>query len=440
MSVMHGTSGVDASPVPGYEIVRTLTEGGMSRVYLARQHTLNRLVCVKVMSIPPGIDPDSCRSRFCREAELLASVSHPHVLSIFDFGTTADQGLPYLVTEYIEGGDLRGRMKTGEAMPASQARQILLQIGDALSHLHAKGILHRDLKPENILMPTDSLAKVGDFGIAVMRDKAGVLTESFLGLGTVGYVSPEQQYGLKVDERTDQYSLAALCYELLTGRRPLGSFPPPSELNRSLPTKLDGVILRGLAEDPRNRFGSVKEFLEAFDQALREKAHRRPEPRLVLLGLLVSLLIVAAGTRAFVRFRQRQTKAAINTTASAAVAQPSPSIASTPAEPPRPQQSEMSAPARSPEFRRLVELRAYTIWVKSGRPTGLAGESVKEKNWKEAEVQIENEVKERAFHIWEKQGCPAGAAGGAVRETNMRSAEQESLKETEIELRRHPLD
>ena len=81
-----------------------------------------------------------------------------------------------------------------------------------------------------------------------------------MGLGTVGYVSPEQQYGLKVDERTDQYSLAALCYELLTGRRPLGSFPPPSQLNPRLPAKLDAVILRGLAEEPKNRFASVREY------------------------------------------------------------------------------------------------------------------------------------------------------------------------------------
>ena len=183
MSAMHGTSGVDASPVPGYEILQTLNEGGMGKIYLARQHALNRLVCVKIMSIPAGEDADSCRSRFCREAELLASVSHPHILSIFDFGATADQGLPFLVTEYIEGGDLRGRMKADQAMPVSQARSIVLQVGDALSHLHSKGILHRDLKPENILMPTDSLVKVGDFGIAVMRDKAGVLTESLRGIG-----------------------------------------------------------------------------------------------------------------------------------------------------------------------------------------------------------------------------------------------------------------
>src|SRR4029077_5203962 len=111
---------------------------------------------------------DRCRARFCREAELLASVSHPHILSIFDFGATADRGLPFLVTEDIDRGDLRSRMNGGEAVPVSLTRSIVLQVGDALSFLHGKWILHRDLKPENILMPADSLAKLGDFVIAVV--------------------------------------------------------------------------------------------------------------------------------------------------------------------------------------------------------------------------------------------------------------------------------
>src|SRR5262249_2815936 len=133
-------------------------------------------------------------------------------------------------------------------------------------------ILHRDLKPENILMPTDTQVKVGDLGIAVLRDEAGLLTGSLRGMGTIGYVSPEQQYGLEVDERTDQYSLAALTSDLLTGRRPLGVFPHPSRLNPRLPRALDAVILRGLSEEPKNRFGSVREFAVALDRALSSPA------------------------------------------------------------------------------------------------------------------------------------------------------------------------
>ncbi len=437
MSGAHGISGVAASPVPGYEILRTLSEGGMARVYLARQHTLNRSVCVKVMSIPAGIDADSCRSRFCREAELLACVSHPHILSIFDFGATADQGLPYLVTEFIEGGDLRARMKAGQPMPISQCRSIVSQVGDALSHLHAKGILHRDLKPENILMPTDSLVKLGDFGIAVMRDKAGDLTTSFQGLGTVGYVSPEQQYGLKVDERTDQYSLAAVCYELVTGRRPLGSFAPPSQLNPSLPGKLDDVVLRGLAEEPKNRFNSIEEYLEAFDQALTSMSARSWWPRAAIVALIAGILAFGAWASSLAPWPKGVGgKTAVN----ASRATPATSTKPPPTGPPEHGKTEKKAPARSPEYQKLVEFRAYAIWVARGRLTGLAGELAREKNWAEADAQIEDEVKRRAFTIWEKQGRPTGAAGDAVTEKNMREAERELLKETEVELIRHPLD
>ena len=138
---------------------------------------------MKVLSIPEGEDADLCRARFDREAELLASVWHPHILAVFDYGTIADANLPFLVTEYIEGGDLRRRMSAAKAMPVDRVRFLLIQIGEALESLHARGIIHRDLKPENVLMPTDLPCKVGDFGLAVVQDKAGSLTRSGRGLG-----------------------------------------------------------------------------------------------------------------------------------------------------------------------------------------------------------------------------------------------------------------
>lgn len=131
MSATHECQEIDDASVPGYEIIRTLGAGGMGRVLLARQKVLNRLVCMKVMAIPDGVDANACRERFYREAELLASVSHPHILSIFDFGTTPERHSPFLVTEFIEGGDLRARMKPGEAMPLAHVRSILHQVGDA---------------------------------------------------------------------------------------------------------------------------------------------------------------------------------------------------------------------------------------------------------------------------------------------------------------------
>jgi serine/threonine protein kinase len=440
MPAIHGTSGASTQLVNGYEILQTLDEGGMGKIYVARQHALNRLVCVKVLSIPEGEDADVCRSRFCREAELLASVSHPHILSIFDFGATGDLGLPYLVTEYIEAGDLRRLMTAGQGMPVNQARSIILQIGDALTFLHEKGILHRDLKPENVLMPTDSFVKVGDFGIAVMRDKAGLLTQSFCGMGTAGYVSPEQQYGLKVDERADEYSLAAVCYELLTGRRPLGSFPHPSQLNRQLTRQFDQVVLRGLAEEPNDRFGSVREFVAAFDHALPTAPKKPSSPSRVFAGLFaISLVVLVLGWT--VRLgSKRAIPITQNRGPAESVLRPPDAAPVKPIDARKPAGPSAKAPVRSPEFQRLVELRAYAIWVKIGRPTGRAGESVKEANWLRAERQVLDEVKARAFQIWNQQGRPTGAAGDAVREKNMRSAEVQLLKETETEMRQHPLD
>src|SRR5271166_3076761 len=140
MSSEHGTSGGDTPTVPGYQLQRLLGQGGMGKVYLAQQQALKRLVCVKVLSIPEGADADLCRAMFAREAELLASVSHPHILSVFDFGTTADLNLPFLVTEYIEAGDLRRRMSTGKPMAVEKVRSLLIQIGEALEFLHVRGM------------------------------------------------------------------------------------------------------------------------------------------------------------------------------------------------------------------------------------------------------------------------------------------------------------
>jgi serine/threonine protein kinase len=429
------------SLVQGYEILQTLNEGGMGKIYLARQHALNRLVCMKVLSIPPGEDAELWRSRFCREAELLASVSHPHILSIFDFGAT-DLGLPFLITEYIEAGDLRRRMSSGQVMSLSQIRSIVSQAGDALTFLHEKGILHRDLKPENMLMPTDSLVKVGDFGIAVMQDKAGVLTQSVCGMGTAGYVSPEQQYGLKVDERSDEYSLAAVSYELLTGRRPLGSFPPPSQLNRQLAREVDAVVLRGLAEERKDRFNSVREFVQALDQVLAAAPQKARLSPLVLAGAgLIAVLVVVAGLGRIVGLgRKPDVSLKEGRLPAASAANPKLPSPVAPDEARKAPEPPAGASQRSAELERLIQLRAYQIWVKAGRPRGTQGTSVKEANWLGAERQILDEVKARAFKIWVSQGRPEGAAGEAVREKNMRAAEAQLLKETETEMRRHPLD
>ncbi len=439
MSSEHGSSGGDTPTIPGYQLLRLLGQGGMGKVYLAQQQALKRLVCVKVLSIPEGENADLCRAMFAREAELLASVSHPHILSVFDFGTTADLNLPFLVTEYLVEGDLRKRMSKGHAMPIDRVRSILFQVGKALEILHGKGIIHRDLKPENILMPTEAECKVGDFGLAVMQDKAGLLTRSLRGLGTPGYVSPEQQYGLKIDERTDQYSLAALGYELLTGRRPLGQLLPPSRHNVQLPLELDPVILRGLAEEPRDRYPSVAAFVAAFEQSLTTSPRTGLGGKLAVTGLLVVLLLIASAT-AFVTFGPGKAPAAVgrdwkepNPAAGPGAQAIGPTIQK------QPVAAEPDPAPRSPEFNKLTELRAYRIWVEVGRPTGKLGEAVEKRNWAEAEKQVNAEVEARAFQFWVQQGRPMGPEGESASKKNLHMAELQLLQETEDELRRHPI-
>jgi eukaryotic-like serine/threonine-protein kinase len=429
MSAKHGTSSIGAPRMQGYEILQVLGGGGMGIAYLARQDALNRLVCVKVMSVSDDEDAELSRTRFRREAELLASVSHPNILSVFDFGVTADSGLPFLVTEYIEKGDLRRLLTVGEPLPVGQARSIVGQVGEALEYLHGKGIIHRDLKPENILIHAESQCKVGDFGIAVMQESVGLLTRSQRGLGTIGYVSPEQQYGLKVDERSDQYSLAALAYELFTGRRPLGRFPPPSQVNPRLRREVDLVVLRALREEPEERYRSVREYMRALDKALSSSHRKGRRATLAFTGVLIIGTLAATATLLGVR---PQAHSSIRQAPGRSVAgkpEQQPPIVT---EKPDAQLSPKSdAPVRSSGFTRLVELRAYSIWDQSGRPQGHAGEAVKERNWIEAERQVGNEVNARAYKIWLRQGSPVGAAGEAVSEANRHAAAAELLREIE---------
>ena len=280
--------------LPGYEIVRRLGQGGMGVVFLARQLSLNRLVAIKLLPPLPRTEAAVQSARFRREAELMARVSHPNVVAIHDSGVA--EGRPYLVMEYVEGGDLKRQIVPDRPMDPARVRSLIGPIARALSELHRRGILHRDLKPSNILMHDGQTPKVADFGIAVIGGSAGDLTRPGLAPGTPGYVAPEQQYGLKVDERCDQYSLAAVAYELLTGRKPLGRFDPPSRYNRSLSQAVDEAIVRALREDRDERFATIDEFADALDRAL---ASSRPRPRVArpIWAALLGIAILGRGRR-----------------------------------------------------------------------------------------------------------------------------------------------
>jgi formylglycine-generating enzyme required for sulfatase activity len=280
----------EAVPLPGFETLRRLGRGGMGVVYLARQVSLNRQVAIKILPPLPRAESAARAETFRREAELMARVSHPNVVSVYDFGVA--DGRPYLVMEFVAGGDLKRSISADRPLEPGRVRGLIAPIARALTCLHRAGILHRDLKPANILMRDGQTPKVADFGIAVPGGWTGIGNGP--APGTPGYVAPEQQYGLKVDERCDQYSLAAVAYELLTGRRPLGtSFEPPSRYHRGLSKEVDEAIMRGLSDDRDDRFGTVEEFAETLDRALAGSLQPRPRRVWPAAAGLVALALVA---------------------------------------------------------------------------------------------------------------------------------------------------
>ena len=157
--------GSDTAVIPGYELLRPIGRGGMGVAYLAKQLSLGRRVVIKFLNRDPDHDPLEQAARFRREAELMAKVSHPNIATIFDYGI--DDGQPFLVMEYVAGGDLRSHLAPGKPLEAERIRRLLRPLVQALECLHQHGILHLDLKPENILMAGEDTPKVSDFGIAV---------------------------------------------------------------------------------------------------------------------------------------------------------------------------------------------------------------------------------------------------------------------------------
>jgi formylglycine-generating enzyme required for sulfatase activity len=291
--------------IPGYTIIRPIGQGGMGEVYLATQESLGRPVALKILSLVQKVDPAEQLARFRRGAELMARVHHPNIVAVYDFGIIDRDGAsrPYLVMEFVEGGDLRQRMVPGRPLDIELVLPLVPPLAAALECLHAEGILHRDLKPENILMPEGSTPKVTDFGLA-MDTEIGSQTGIDHTMGTLGYIAPEQQYRLGVDDRTDQYSLAALMYELLTGHKPLGILKPPSVLNRRLGPAVDAVLLRGLQEDPDDRYPTVRELGEALERALSRRVSARSRRRrfqaalALMAGAALASIAGAAGFRA----------------------------------------------------------------------------------------------------------------------------------------------
>jgi len=250
---------------PQLEILELIGQGGMGAVYKVRQKHLDRIVALKVLPPELGQDPHFV-DRFTREAQALARLNHPSIVSVYDFGRAIDYC--YIIMEYVDGANLRQVQQTGKLSP-QQALQIVPLLCDALQYAHDEGVVHRDIKPANILMDKRGRVKIADFGLAKLQ-ASDPTVESLTGsnqvVGTWQYMAPEQVEKSKdVDHRADIYSLGVVFYEMLTGELPLGRFEPPSKRMVQIDLRLDEVVLKTLEKDPQRRYQQANEMKSAVE-------------------------------------------------------------------------------------------------------------------------------------------------------------------------------
>jgi serine/threonine protein kinase len=289
-----------------YRIDKLLGEGGMGAVYSATHLRLNKQVAIKIMAHVLTSHPESL-ARFHREAQVTSALGHPHIVQVFDF-STSPTGQPFLVMEFLEGEDLDQRLARVGRLSPHKTVHIVRQVASALSATHAKGIVHRDLKPANIYLleatGEDDFVKVLDFGISKVSAATSKLTKTSSILGTPRYMSPEQAEGRgeEIDERTDQWALACIAWECLTGQSPfdgenlqailfkiVSQMPPAmTTLQAGTGPYIEAVLLRALAKRKEERYGNVGVFAAALAAAVDGTTENTSAPRTDNAPLLAS--------------------------------------------------------------------------------------------------------------------------------------------------------
>ncbi|NBO91382.1 MAG: serine/threonine protein kinase [Planctomycetia bacterium] len=256
--------------LPGYEMLNELGRGGMGVVYRARELRLNRLVALKMILAGVHAGPDDL-ARFRREAEALARLAHPHIVTVH--AIDEHEGRPYFSLEYCSGGTLAEHLST---LSARQSAEMLEKLARAMHDAHSQGVIHRDLKPVNVLMTADGTPKITDFGLARKLDEAGQ-TRTGSVMGTPSYMAPEQASGSKVlTPSVDVYSLGAILYECLTGRPPFQAATTvetvlqvlhedpvaPREINPAIPRDLEAICLKCLEKSPKQRYANAQSLAD----------------------------------------------------------------------------------------------------------------------------------------------------------------------------------
>ena len=263
-----------------YEILEVIGAGGMAVVYKAMCHRLNRYVAVKILRDELAND-EEFRKRFQTEAQAVAMLSHPNIVSVYD--VSHSDGVEYIVMELIEGVTLMQYMKKKGALGWKEALHFAVQISKALEHAHEKGIVHRDIKPQNIMILKDGTIKVADFGIAALESAQEKKSDQTV--GSVHYIAPEQARGEQPDPRSDIYSLGVVMYEMLTGKMPYdgdtaeqvamkhitGHPVPPQELNPDIPEELAAITLKAMNSDINARYQSASELLRDLEDFRKQQ-------------------------------------------------------------------------------------------------------------------------------------------------------------------------
>ena len=273
-------SNIIGKTLGSYRILEQVGVGGMATVYKAYQPGMDRHVAVKVLPQYLSKDEQFAR-RFQREARAIAKLEHPHILPIYDYGEADD--ITYIAMRFVDAGTLKQRIGQ-DPLRLDEVNRIVGQIGSALDYAHRMGVIHRDVKPANVLIDAEGNTYLTDFGLARMMEASDQLTASGVGVGTPAYMSPEQGQGVKVDHRSDVYSLGVILFELVTGHVPYEAetpmavmlkhitdpLPLPRTVNPHVPEPVELVILKALAKDPAHRFQTAGEMVEALGAAVRK--------------------------------------------------------------------------------------------------------------------------------------------------------------------------